>query len=1054
MDIRKLYEYYIYKRYAELKASGKEIDNYDLCKIFELYTCIKLSEMYGTPFYEYNDIDSTFKEDNNMSRNDTGIDACNLVDTIVQCKLRKQNLSFQECATFFASQIAYDQQRAETIVRWKKTILARNSECKLSRVLEQKSNCKLFIDRPFPQNEMIDYCESLLVNPPQIANDVQPNFQLRNYQIEAIEIIKSTENSVICLPTGCGKNIVIIHSLDNDKRYLILVPRIILMDQLYDEIIKHKPYLKHSIQCIGDGNNIVDDSKKIYICVYNSIGLLENRLSTFDKIYIDEAHHIYKPIIYQEMEDIEDTYIEAQNNSSSSTSVDDEIINSDLENDEIESVDLIDTEDELQPNKYINIVRGLVKYKNNVYLSATIDEIDGFAFYKKDLREMIEKRYLCDYNIHVPIFDDDPNNKNICEYIIKNYRNSIIYCNSRSEGQFTNKLMNEIQPGCCEYIDCNTRRHKRDHILSKYRSDTVSFLVNVRVLVEGFDAPITKNVIFLHLPSDKTTLVQIIGRALRLHPLKTVASIVLPFSKIEDEKNITNFMRVMAKNDRRIMRSYVGKKLGGYIEIEDLTVEDDNNDIEFKFNVVYNSFGQLVNNVEIWYYYFQKTRLYIDKNGKRPSSSHRDTKQLGYWVSSQLRNYKNKLYSMKNDNIYNEWHNFINSDQYRPYFMSNEDMWYQKYYSVIEYIDKNGKKPSVCDKNKDIELLSWWISGQMNNYKNRSKIMKNNDIYNEWHNFINSVQYRQYFMSSEDIWYQTYSSVIEYINKNGKKPPSCDKNKDVKYMGCWIKNQISNYKNRLGLMKNDDIYNQWSSFIDSDKYRQHFMSNENIWYRRYYLVIEYIDKNNERPSSKDKNEDVARLGLWMACQMCNYKNRSQTMKNNQIYNEWHNFINSDRYKKFFISNEDNWYQMYYSVVEYIDKNQKKPSPVSKNEVTKQLGCWLSTQMNNYKNRSQGMKNDQIYNEWHNFINSDRYRKYFVSYEDNWYQIYYSVIQYIDKNGKKPSAIDENKNTKKLGNWISTQMTNYRKKYGMMKNLKIYNDWGNFINSEQYKQYFL
>jgi hypothetical protein len=66
----------------------------------------------------------------------------------------------------------------------------------------------------------------------------------------------------------------------------------------------------------------------------------------------------------------------------------------------------------------------------------------------------------------------------------------------------------------------------------------------------------------------KTTLIQIIGRALRLHPLKTIAHIILPFSCKEDESNINNFLKVMANNDKRIKQSYEGKKVGGYISIE------------------------------------------------------------------------------------------------------------------------------------------------------------------------------------------------------------------------------------------------------------------------------------------------------------------------------------------------------------------------------------------------------------------------------------------------------------------------------------------------------
>jgi hypothetical protein len=79
MNIIDKYNNYIQNRYNDilndLIISKKDIDNYDLDKIFEYYSCIQLSKKYKQQFYEYNDIDQTFKEQNKMTRNDTGIDA-------------------------------------------------------------------------------------------------------------------------------------------------------------------------------------------------------------------------------------------------------------------------------------------------------------------------------------------------------------------------------------------------------------------------------------------------------------------------------------------------------------------------------------------------------------------------------------------------------------------------------------------------------------------------------------------------------------------------------------------------------------------------------------------------------------------------------------------------------------------------------------------------------------------------------------------------------------------------------------------------------------------
>jgi len=271
MELIDKYNIYIRDSYDDLIFSGKEIDNYDLDKIFEYYSCIQLSKKYKQQFYEYNDIDPTFKEQNKMTRNDTGIDACNLIDTIVQCKLRKDSLRWEDCGTFFGSQNIFDSVLKKTIVKWDNLIITRNKECKLSKNLKEK--LELFIDITYSRDEIIDYCNNLIKNPPKIKKIKDEDFKLRDYQLEAIKIIN--KNVIISLPTGCGKNVVIIYSIDEKKRYLILVPRIILMEQIKNELIKHKPELKNKIQTIGDNNNEYDETKNITICVYNSVSVVE-----------------------------------------------------------------------------------------------------------------------------------------------------------------------------------------------------------------------------------------------------------------------------------------------------------------------------------------------------------------------------------------------------------------------------------------------------------------------------------------------------------------------------------------------------------------------------------------------------------------------------------------------------------------------------------------------------------------------------------------------------------------------------------------------------------
>jgi hypothetical protein len=517
-----------------------------------------------------------------------------------------------------------------------------------------------------------------------------------------------------------------------------------------------------------------------------------------------------------------------------------------------------------------------------------------------------------------------------------------------------NKLLNKIQNGCSEYIDCNTPKTKRNKIIKKYKEGSIPFLVNVRILVEGFDAPITKGICFMHLPSNNTILIQIIGRALRIHPLKTIAHIILPFSSNEVENNINNFLKVMAINDRRIRQSYENKKIGGYISIEN-NIIDNNEDIEFKYNLVFDKMGILINNEEIWYKKLEEVKKYIDENNKRPSKHDNNNciKSLGIWISNQNINYKNKNYNMKNQEIYNKWTDFINN--YKEYFISNDERWYNTLEKLKIYIDENNKRPS-----NDIKSLDTWLIDQNRNYKNKEHIMKNQEIYNKWTEFINN--YKEYFISNDEIWYNRLEEVKKYIDENNRKPLSTDKNDYIKSLGLWISTQKQNYKNKEQIMKNQEIYNNWTEFINNSKYKDFLLSNEEEWYNRFNEVKKYIDINDKLPSQTDKNDYIKSLGLWIYTQKQNYK--KQIMNNIEIYNIWTEFINN--YKEYFMSNEEQWYSKLNEVKNYIDKNNKKPSD-------KKLGKWFQRQNQNYKNKKQIMKNQEIYNKWNEFINNPKYK---------------------------------------------------------------------------------
>ena len=98
-------------------------------------------------------------------------------------------------------------------------------------------------------------------------------------------------------------------------------------------------------------------------------------------------------------------------------------------------------------------------------------------------------------------------------------------------------------------------------------------------------------------------------------------------------------------------------------------------------------------------------------------------------------------------------------------------------------------------------------------------------------------------------------------------------------------------------MKNKEIYNLWTEFINDYKYKIYFMSNEDIWIETLDELKHYINVNNKKPSHIDKS--LKKLYNFINTQKLNYKNKEYIMKNEEIYNKWTEFINDEKYKKYF-----------------------------------------------------------------------------------------------------------------------------------------------------------
>jgi hypothetical protein len=372
----------------------------------------------------------------------------------------------------------------------------------------------------------------------------------------------------------------------------------------------------------------------VVVCVYNSAHKVD--ATKFKYVLADEAHCVRAPRMYTELrddasDDIDHHDAEAEDAASGADA------------DPIEATESEATESPSTRGAGYAAVRAASRLPTARLFSATLDVPDGAERCERTLRWGIDSGYLCDYALDVPVFDAGAGNADLARHIVRSYRSIIIYCAKRAEGIAFCAAMNELGP-CARYVDCETGRRERNEILAAFKCGELAFIVNVRVLAMGFDAPITKGVCFVNMPASKTHIIQVIGRCLRPHQDKRCARVILPLvaGTVDEDKRARDFMCVLGRNDARVARA-LRESGGGYVSARRVGSADDagsdesedeasDSAAEMLYTAVYDAMGVAVDGaLDRWLVRLEELVEYRAEHGRFPLSS----TPLGQWVSKQ-----------------------------------------------------------------------------------------------------------------------------------------------------------------------------------------------------------------------------------------------------------------------------------------------------------------------------------------------------------------------------------------------------------------------------------
>lgn len=603
------------------------------------------------------------------------------------------------------------------------------------------------------------------------------------------------------------------------------------------------------------------------------------------------------------------------------------------------------------------------------------NEIFGDMIYKMTMKEAIDKKYITDYKIWIPSIHEDNAelNKELSIYDVKECKSKCMFLYSC--------LMNKGSRKCIIY--CNSKEEIDTMVDGMEKLNEFYCLeLHMDKITSDDGKKARKSVLDEFNNTDKIALlfsVRILDECIDLPKCDSVFIANETYSKIRTVQRICRCIRTDKNNQFKVGNVFMWcDEYKGILDTLSCLKEYDA-DFGTKINI---------NSVN----FFNKKEAKIEKE--------KDNRNLEMIIMG-IKHYKN----------------------------SN---WFDKLDQIKKYVDENKKRPSEKSDDIYVRRMGKWAYQIILYMKKYRDTNATESMRIEFDKFID--EYGEYFIDnrSEEYWYKKLNEVKKYIDENKKRPLGCDKDPSVSQNSTWIINCFKNYREKTNMFKRENICTDFLKFVE--EYGEYFKSPETIWHENFKKYTDYLDTYKKRPVASDKNEGHF-LAQWHHTQLTSLNAGTGIMKDENLKIIFNSLKTNEKYKKYFVSNENIWYDTCKLVEEYIEKNKKKPSVEDKDESNKKLGTWLKNQIKSDKDNTGILANKEISDTFKKLKN--KFPKLFMTFEEIWDENFIQLKKYVEKEGKKPSCKSTDPLIKKLGCWSNDQK---KMKTKNEERYKIYNKY--------------
>lgn len=483
-----------------------------------------------------------------------------------------------------------------------------------------------------------------------------------------------------------------------------------------------------------------------------------------------------------------------------------------------------------------------------------------------------------------------------------------------------------------DYLDGRDTMNKRKRVLKSFADSEIGVISSARVLNEGVNVPIIDSLCFVDVRMGTIDIIQCIGRTLRLHPEKKLATIIVPTQiKDFDEEfdnetygNLIHILKALKNTDTSIVEYFSLKKEGKKclreicrmeyyeekkIEVKKINLEEWHEKIETKLWSV----------VDYWSYMYKRVKTWIDEHDKLPykESKNKLERELGTWCHNTKRQYRIK--QLNHDRITKL--ESLTSWTW-PKSTTIAKTFDEKYEELRQFIHDHKRLPVSSAKNKIEKSLHRFCDG-VRQLQKKGKLKKH--VYNR--------------MNQLDMWFWTkiisfetkFEQLKEWLIEHKRSPNKSSKNKIERSLGNFCSDQRKFYKK--GKLSKDRILLLKSLPIS-------VLELENKFDIIFEELKKWINNNNRLPISHSTNSDEKRLGNFCTHRRKYYANKKisqyQIDKFESLGEIW------------WWSEDEKFENKLTELKQWIQKNNRVPTVRTKNSIEKKLGYFCADKRSRYK----------------------------------------------------------------------------------------------------------